>query len=648
MAEYNLDTIKIEIDAVTGDAASKINEVADALARLGKASPNMDGNLSVKVRKTGTEAHAASKKVNGLASALQSVGKALGRIAFYRVIRSVIKAITEAFKEGSENAYNFAKKYGDATKYIATAMDSISGAGFKMQNQLGAAWATLLAQIQPILIQIINLVTQAASAITQFLAAFGGKTTYLKATDYAKSWTDAAKAGGKAAKEWKNQLLGFDEINRLEEPAKGGGGGGSKKPSDYDNMFEESAIAQSIQDFVGKIKEAFKNGDWEGLGRLIGEKIDSIGKWIYESIKKIDFVRIGQNLAQFLNGAIGSIDFTVWGRLLIKKFTMAIDFFIGLITELDWGLIAKSIGDFLIGMLDEASDWLAGHDWEQIGLDLFDAVESAIEGIDFNALADSFFHFLGVAFMAVGGLVYGFFEKPIQGIKDYFKKKMEEAGGDAWEGFKQGIKDAWSNIKQWCKDHIVDPFIDGIKDYFGIHSPSSVMSDIGNNIIQGLWNGIEEKWNEFTSFLEGLWNGLKTWWDGLSLPAFHIPSPHFEWTYEQAGGLIAEALKFVGLPATIPHLNISWYAQGGFPDSGELFMARESGPELVGRMGGRNVVANNAQIISGISEGVYEAVVSAMGQSSGNSDRPIIINLDGKQIARTTTKYQLQTARATG
>lgn len=49
------------------------------------------------------------------------------------------------------------------------------------------------------------------------------------------------------------------------------------------------------------------------------------------------------------------------------------------------------------------------------------------------------------------------------------------------------------------------------------------------------------------------------------------------------------------------------YSVGGFPQNGELFVANEKAPEYVGRMGNRNVVANNNQIVTGVSKGVAEA-----------------------------------------
>ena len=59
------------------------------------------------------------------------------------------------------------------------------------------------------------------------------------------------------------------------------------------------------------------------------------------------------------------------------------------------------------------------------------------------------------------------------------------------------------------------------------------------------------------------------------------------------------------------------FAQGGFP-SGDLFIANEAGPEMVGSIGNRTAVANNDQIVEAVSRGVYQAVVQAMAQSNGN------------------------------
>ena len=60
-------------------------------------------------------------------------------------------------------------------------------------------------------------------------------------------------------------------------------------------------------------------------------------------------------------------------------------------------------------------------------------------------------------------------------------------------------------------------------------------------------------------------------------------------------------------------------ASGGFPTMGQLFIAREAGPELVGTIGSRNAVVNNNQIVESVSTGVYQAVKSAIGSKSNES-----------------------------
>ena len=54
-------------------------------------------------------------------------------------------------------------------------------------------------------------------------------------------------------------------------------------------------------------------------------------------------------------------------------------------------------------------------------------------------------------------------------------------------------------------------------------------------------------------------------------------------------------------------------------DNGEFFVAREAGPEMVGTINGHTAVANNDQIVQGIKQGVYEAMMSAMSQNKNNT-----------------------------
>lgn len=212
------------------------------------------------IEKAEKSADKTKKSVSGLAKALKKAKMplenfiaSLKRIAFYRFIRSFIKDITQAFSEGLQNAYAFSSGITTEGHRFAEAMDSMKSASTQMKSQIGSAFISLLATIAPVVIQIINWVTKLADALSQLFAAFTGK-TYLKATAVADKFADTMKAGGAAAKEWKNQLLGFDEINRLNEPSNGGGGGGASG-LDPSQMFEDSPIAEKWLKAAEKIKE---------------------------------------------------------------------------------------------------------------------------------------------------------------------------------------------------------------------------------------------------------------------------------------------------------------------------------------------------------------------------------------------------------
>ena len=104
---------------------------------------------------------------------------------------------------------------------------------------------------------------------------------------------------------------------------------------------------------------------------------------------------------------------------------------------------------------------------------------------------------------------------------------------------------------------------------------------------------------------------------------------------------------------SMPRINtITPYATGGFPEHGEMFIAREQGPELVGQIGNRTAVANNDQIISGIAsanQGVINAVmaIGAMITKAVN-DKDTNTYLDGRQLSRGLYAYNQQTQREKG
>ncbi len=98
----------------------------------------------------------------------------------------------------------------------------------------------------------------------------------------------------------------------------------------------------------------------------------------------------------------------------------------------------------------------------------------------------------------------------------------------------------------------------------------------------------------------------------------------------------------------ISKLSIPRLAAGGLVDAGQMFVAREAGPELVGSFGSRAAVMNNDQIVTSVSKGVYEAVRAAMSGSDGSYTFQIVNKLDGKEIGRQVVNYHNGIVKQTG
>ncbi len=132
-----------------------------------------------------------------------------------------------------------------------------------------------------------------------------------------------------------------------------------------------------------------------------------------------------------------------------------------------------------------------------------------------------------------------------------------------------------------------------------------------------------------------------------------------------SSGLLQDAIKNLGNGASYSSENsssrsansysvqdITAYASGGFPEHGEVFIARENGAEMVGQIGNRTAVANNDQIVDGIASantGVINAVmaIGAMITKAVN-DKDTTVSLDGRQVSRSLYKYNQQTQREKG
>ena len=98
--------------------------------------------------------------------------------------------------------------------------------------------------------------------------------------------------------------------------------------------------------------------------------------------------------------------------------------------------------------------------------------------------------------------------------------------------------------------------------------------------------------------------------------------------------------------------SVQGFASGGFPETGQMFIAREAGAELVGTIGRKTAVANNDQIVAGIASGVAEAnsESNALLKEQNNLLRAMLEKetgtyLDGKLITKSVERHQRERGR---
>lgn len=457
-----------------------------------------------------------SSKVKQTTSGMGQLFSSLKRIALYRTIRFFFAQLTAAMKEGIQNLYMYSSLMGGTFK---GSMDSLATSFQYLKNSMGAMVAPLINMIAPAVDALIDKFAALLNIVNQFFARLSGATTFTKAKKAAASYGDsisgAGKSAKKAAKDIKDATVGIDELNIISQKDSSGSGSGSKN---YGDMFETVPIDSSISEFTDKLKAALDAGDWKTLGTLLGEKfneiVDSIDwsgighkigyglngaiQTAYWFLKTADFKNLGNHIAELLNGAMEEIDFTYLGRLLVRGVTVALDFMIGLLGGLNWSLVGKSIGDFLKGAFNEAQEWIASYNWNKMGKDLWKNLKACIKGIDFAGVAQSFFKLLGSALAAAVSFIAGFVQGIWEDITGYFQEYLtnddgtKKCGLDWVAGLLEGIWDGIKNIGKWIKENVFDPFIDGFKECFGIHSPSTVMKEMGGYVVEGFLQGLNK------------------------------------------------------------------------------------------------------------------------------------------------------------
>ncbi|OUN08343.1 hypothetical protein B5G43_02895 [Flavonifractor sp. An92] len=255
-------------------------------------------------------------------------------------------------------------------------------------------------------------------------------------------------------------------------------------------------------------------------------------------------------------------------------------------------------------------------------------------------------------------------------------EKWQQLGQQAIDGLFKGLSNIWSNVQSWGEGLLND-----VKDVLGIHSPSVEFESLGEYSVAGLANGFDhldivtEKFKaelatmqehadlfaEATQLLVDA--GLDKFTAAMDFMQAKTTSTLADMTerYQDmarqsnlAIQSIIDQLNAIPRNITTVHTIITEsvsggssksttkaYASGGFPDQGQLFIANEAGPELVGTIGGQTAVANAQQIVQGVASGVAEANAqqNALLREQNELLRAILAKegatyLDGKRLYR--------------
>lgn len=508
----------------------------------------------------------------------------------------------------------------------------------QIRSNLATAFTPIFNAIMPALNALMSTLSTITGYIAAFISALFGKSYdstkqatagIYAAKDAMGAYGSTADKASKATEKARRSLMGFDEINKLDDKdstSGGNGGGGSKAP-----VYTPTDPNQNVVNkWVKKLKDLWSKGDYAGIGKVIGQQVNkavtSFTKWIswdnvgtqitafmtgfcelfnslvktinWENIGKmfgtgintiaktiqllmegVNWKNIGKAIALGLNGLVHEVDWDNLGRTIGAYFQARINALYGFVTSADWegtgsalasgvmGLVnkinwvilGKTLGTGLSGLITTINNFITGIDWVSIGTKFGNGLNSFLRSVkwanagktlsnglnsalkllittiatfDWVKLGQSIADFLcninWIGLLAKLALIIG---QAIVGLTKTILGFVAQLAKNIGVGFLNGLKEFFSNPIRWIKTNIVDPFINGIKDLFGIHSPSTVMVEIGGYLIQGLLNGIKSAvtgliglipsiFGGIGKAISGVWDGIKSTaskaWKGIS------------------------------------------------------------------------------------------------------------------------------------
>ena len=436
-----------------------------------------------------------------------------------------------------------------------------------LKSSLGQALAPAIHLVTSALSYVLPYVVGVSNAIGQLMGALFG-TGWSAGASGANKMAAATGGAAKAQKEMNRQLLSFDQINRMDsqkDTSTGGGGGGSAiAPIEAKTPAWAEHLKKTFTDL-------FESAEFQAAntGGKIGMVLNTAIGEATSALANVDFSGAGSVLAQNFNSMIGAINWDTSGQLLGMAMVALPSVAVGFIQTADWPLVGQSVSQFLMGSLGAVSEWIRSVDWLQIGV----ALGTFIANVDWPGITQSFGSALGSAIGAVGAVLWGMIKEPWAAFSEQLRANMELAGGDAAAGFFWTLGEAIANVGVWLWDNFCKPIIDGVKTGFGIHSPSTVFTSIGENCMTGLSNGfttgmawiqqkLEDLKSRVTSAAETLKSAFSFEW---RLP--HLRLPHLQVEWDPVDNVLA---NFFGVTA-FPRLSVQWFAKGGILNGAQIF-----------------------------------------------------------------------------
>ena len=498
LSEFNAEQNKM---AASGARLERVN---NAFKRIGEGIKNAIKRLFSFNRASRSSAGAT----NGLIKQLTS----LKTLLVSRIKQTFITQIINAVRESLQVLARYSREFNASISGIRNAFKELGA-------NISVALSGILNAVAPIVTQIINWLSKIITYISAFIAMLSGKNTITVAKkqneSYAKSLDKIAKAANKA----QLALAGFDELNNLTTQKDSGGSGGTSPSSMFEEKEIGSILPELIRNWFGKLKTAIQSGDWYGVGATIAEglnaAVNSLDDWIANTLEPKG-MKMASNLAQGINGFFEKFDSYKLGQSIAHGINAAVRAARTFLKETDFQKIGASIMEFINGALDDI-------DWGEVGATasagvgaILDAIDGAISELNWNSLATAvedaimgidWGNLLGKTLrIALRAALFGtevtapggsFFKSALGDLPDEAKELAQETITGWFDGLKPK-----TTFGQWCKDYLLTPFVDAIKKWFQISSPSKVTMQLGGYVSAGFLDGIKGKLKNIAAWVQ--------------------------------------------------------------------------------------------------------------------------------------------------